>query len=159
MKEQETISVTTDSASATAALARRIGERLPAGTVIAARGDLGVGKTVFAAGLGAGLGVSEPVVSPTYIFFNDYQGRLPFCHIDAYRLEGLEEEELALIGLDDCFSREKAVFCEWPDFIRQWLPPETIRLTISRGGGPEERRLDFTFDKEQQEWLHDLLSH
>ena len=155
---QETIKVTTDSAAATAELACRIGQELPAGTVIAARGELGAGKTVFAAGLGRGLGVSEPVVSPTYIFFNEYRGRLVFCHIDAYRLEGLEEEELALIGLDDCFSREKAVFCEWPDFISGWRPSDTVWLSIGRGDSEDRRHLTFTFDGERQEWLHDLLS-
>lgn len=155
----ETVSKKTDSAAATAELARRIGEKMPAGTVIAARGGLGVGKTVFASGLGAGLGVEDDVVSPTYIFFNEYQGRVPFCHIDAYRLEGLEEEELALTGLDDCFRRDKAVYCEWPDFIRQWLPPDAIRLEIGRGDAEDERVLTFTFDDEKQEWLHDLLSH
>ena len=156
---KETVTVVTDSPAATAELACRIGEKMPAGTVIAARGDLGAGKTVFAAGLGRGLGVTEAVVSPTYIFFNEYQGRLPFCHMDAYSLEGLKEEELALIGLDDCFRRDKAVLCEWPDFISQWLPPDTVGLSISRGQAPEERRLTFTFDDDRQEWLHDLLSH
>ena len=155
----ETIKVTTNSPEETRALARRLGENLPAGTVIAARGDLGAGKTVFAAGLAAGLQVDEPVVSPTYIFFNEYRGRLCFCHIDAYRLEGLDQEELALIGLDDCFGRDKAVFCEWPDFIRPWLPPDTVWLAIDRGDRDDRRLLTFTFDREKQEWLHDLLSH
>ena len=154
----ETISKTTYSAAETGELARRIGEVLPAGTVIAARGDLGAGKTMFAAGLGRGLGVTEPVVSPTYIFFNEYPARLTFCHIDAYRLEGLDEEELALTGLDDCFGRDKAVFCEWPDFISQWLPEDTVWLAISRGADEDQRLLTFTFDPEKQEWLHDLLS-
>ena len=155
---QETISKTTMNAAETGELARRIGELLPAGTVIAARGDLGAGKTVFAAGLGKGLGVTEQVVSPTYIFFNEYAGRIGFCHIDAYRLEGLDEEELALTGLDDCFGREKAVFCEWPDFIRQWLPRDTVWLEIKRGAEENQRLLTFTFDRQKQEWLHDLLS-
>ena len=155
---QETIRKTTHSAAETGELARRIGEALPAGTVIAARGNLGAGKTVFAAGLGQGLGVTEAVVSPTYIFFNEYPARLPFCHIDAYRLEGLDEEELALTGLDECFSRDKAVFCEWPDFIPQWLPQDTVWLEISRGDDENRRLLTFTFDRQKQEWLHDLLS-
>lgn len=155
----ETISKTTHSAAQTKELARRLGEALIPGTVIAARGGLGAGKTVFAAGLGAGLGVAEPVVSPTYIFFNEYRGRLPFCHIDAYRLEGLDQEELALVGLDDCFGRDKAVFCEWPDFIRPWLPPDTVWLEIARGEDEDRRLLTFRFEREKQEWLHDLLSH
>lgn len=156
---RESITYISHSPEDTAELAFRLGQALPAGTVIAARGDLGAGKTVFAAGLGRGLGVGEQIVSPTYIFFNEYQGRLSFCHIDAYRLEGLEEEELALIGLDDCFGRDKAVFCEWPDFIRPWLPEDHVSLSISRGEQDNERRLTFSFDKQQQEWLYDLLSH
>ena len=143
----------------TRTLAQRLGEKMPPGTVIAAEGDLGAGKTVFAGGLAAGLGIKDTITSPTYIFFNDYQGRLAFCHIDAYRLEGLEEEELALIGLDECFSRHKAVFCEWPQFIWPWLPPDTVRLQLLRAGDGETRRLIFSYDDQEQEWLHAVLGN
>lgn len=141
------------SAAETHALAAAIAARMPAGTVIAAQGDLGMGKTVFAAGLAAGLGVSDTVTSPTYIFFNEYQGRLPFCHIDAYRLEGLTEEEISLTGIADCFRREKTAFVEWPDFITAFLPPDTIWLRILPGDAPELRLLTFSYSDQTGGWL------
>ena len=147
----------THTAAETRALAARIGAAMPAGAVIAAAGDLGVGKTVFAAGLAQGLGVAGPVVSPTYIFFQEYAGRLPFCHIDAYRLEGLSEEEISLTGVADCFRRGKAAFVEWPDFINDFLPAGTIRLRMARGQADGDRLLTFCYDDEKQGWLHAII--
>ena len=141
----------------TLALARRIGLRMPAGAVIAASGDLGAGKTVFAAGLAQGLGIDEPITSPTFIYFNEYNsGRLPFVHIDAYRLENMEEEEIAFVGLDDCFRLNKAVFVEWPQFIRAWLPQETVQLRICRTED-DSRLLCFDY-QDKEAWLHEALS-
>ena len=155
---KKTITVISTSPDFTADLGQRIGQAITAGTVIAATGDLGAGKTLFAAGLGRGLGVEEPITSPTFIFFNDYQGRLPFCHLDAYRLEGLEAEELEFIGLDDCFRRDKVLLCEWPQFVTDWLPSDTVALEI-RKNGEYSRELRFEFDEEKQEWLYEVLSH
>lgn len=145
-----------DSPAMTREWARRIGAAAPAGTVIAASGELGAGKTLFAAGLAVGLQVREIVVSPTYIYFRLYDGRHPFCHIDAYRLQGLSEEEIALTGIEDCFDRRHVVLAEWPEYIAAWLPPETIRLTIRPGGGPEARELCFTYAA-GEEWLHEII--
>jgi len=144
------------SPEATRGLARCLGRALPAGTVIAAYGGLGAGKTLFAAALAEGLGVRETVASPTFVFFRDYAGRIPFCHLDAYRLEGLEEEEKALIGLDDCFTLDKAVFVEWPDFVSAWLPPDTVRLTIGKTG-EHSRSLRFCYDPSIHFWLKEAL--
>lgn len=143
----------------TQALAQRIGAHMPAGAVIAARGDLGAGKTLFAASLAKGLGVEEAVSSPTFIFFREYPGRIPFAHVDAYRLEGLEEEEIALTGVDDALTREKAAFIEWPDFIRDRLPHNTIWLEIRRcPAGDSLRELEFSYD-EKEAWLDEALGH
>lgn len=145
-------------AADTAELGRRIGERIPAGTVIALSGDLGAGKTVFAAGVAAGLGISDTVTSPTYIFYNEYSGREQLCHIDAYRLEGLEDEEKSLIGLDDALAPHKVVLVEWPQFIADWLPADSIRLHISRIS-ENERKLSFCYDAERQAWLDEAIEH
>ena len=82
-----------------------------------------------------------------------YQGRLPFCHIDAYRLEGLTEEEISLTGIADCFRREKTAFVEWPDFIAAFLPPDTIWLRILPGDAPELRLLTFSYSDQTGGWL------
>lgn len=142
-------------------IAQSVGAAMPAGAVIAAQGDLGAGKTLFAAALAVGLGVKEVVNSPTFIYFQDYQGRIPFCHIDAYRLEDMDGEEKALIGLDDCFSADKAALAEWPDFIQEWLPRDAIRLEIRRSSDNEaddnERELVFSWDDEAHPWLGVVL--
>ena len=143
----------------TRAIAAKLGRTMPAGAVIAARGDLGAGKTLFAAALAEALGVREPVTSPTFIFFREYAGRIPFAHVDAYRLEGLEEEEIALTGVDDALTREKAAFVEWPDFIRDRLPGSTVWLELRRAGeDPAFRQLAFTYD-EKEAWLDEALGH
>ena len=157
MKQQ--ICFESHSPEETRALARRLGAALPASTVIAAQGDLGAGKTVFAAGLATGLGVADQVTSPTFLFFHAYQGRLPFCHIDAYRLENLSQEEIALIGLDDCFRRENAVFVEWPEYIADWLPKDTVWLTLSRTEEEQRRKICFAYDDETQGWLYEIIGH
>jgi len=140
----------------TAALARRIGAAAPAGAVIAASGPLGAGKTLFAANFARGLGLRETVTSPTYIYFRLYPGPRPFCHLDAYRLQGLSEEEIALIGVEDCFARGQTVFAEWAEYIEDWLPPGSIRLAIDYGPLPDARLLTFTY-AESEDWLHAII--
>ena len=152
------LAIQTNSAPATRALGQVLGEQLPPATVIAAGGGLGLGKTVFAQGLARGLGISGPVVSPTYIYVQEYAGRLPFCHIDAYRLEQLEEEEIAQLGLSECFLPGKAAYVEWPQFIRPFLPQDVIELQFTAlSEQPEARRLIFAFSEISHAWLPPLL--
>lgn len=151
--------IQTKSAHETHMLGQLLGEHLPAGAVIAASGALGMGKTVFAQGLAQGLGIAGPVVSPTFTYIQEYMGRLPFCHVDAYRLEGWEEEELAQIGLSDCFLSAKTAYVEWPEFIRPFLPAETINLHLNAvPQQPEWRQLLFYFDTDAHNWLTPLLT-
>lgn len=156
---QKTIRLLSHSPEETQAIGRKVGEKIPAGTIIAAKGDLGAGKTLFAAALAKALGVEESVSSPTFIFYREYQGRIPFAHVDAYRLEGLEEEEIALTGVDDALTREKAAFVEWPDFILDRLPASTIWLEIRRCPEDENQRsLEFCYE-EKEAWLDEALGH
>ena len=148
----------TNSAEQTRALGQLIGEKMPADTVIAASGGLGLGKTVFAQGLARGLGISGPVVSPTYIYIQEYEGRLPFCHIDAYRMEQLEEEEIAQLGVSECFLPGKTAYVEWPEYLLPFLPKDVIELRFA--GLPEQpdgRQLLFCCGDEAQTWLAPLL--
>ncbi len=151
----KTISITTNSPRQTFSLAQTIGKLMPRGSVIAAYGGLGMGKTLFAQGLAKGLNIKENVVSPTFIFFCDYQGDKPFCHIDAYRTEDLEREDIEQIGFGECFTKQKVTFIEWPLFIEYLLPVDTIKMTISREDESDEqsRRLQFRFDERQNQWL------
>jgi tRNA threonylcarbamoyladenosine biosynthesis protein TsaE len=84
-------------AIATADLGKRLAEILPAGMVIFLEGNLGAGKTTFVQGLGAGLGITETIDSPTFTLINEYMtGRLPLYHLDLYRLTSEEIEGLYL---------------------------------------------------------------
>ncbi len=104
----------THSPEETFELARRMGDELKGGEIFLLEGDLGAGKTVFAKGLAAGLGiVPADVTSPTFTLVNSHEGRLRFLHIDLYRLDAGAHEGL---GLDEIFDDEKAVtVIEWAD--------------------------------------------
>ncbi|MCR5655296.1 MAG: tRNA (adenosine(37)-N6)-threonylcarbamoyltransferase complex ATPase subunit type 1 TsaE [Lachnospiraceae bacterium] len=119
------------SAEDTFELGKRIGAAVGAGTVLALIGDLGVGKTVFTKGVAAGLGISEPVNSPTFTIVQVYEeGRLPFYHFDVYRIGDIEEMDE--IGYEDYFYGSGVSMVEWADLIRELMPPETVRITIAK---------------------------
>ena len=95
--------IETNSEKETFELGKKIGENAKAGQIYTLTGDLGVGKTVFTQGLAAGLGITEPVNSPTFTIVQMYEdGRLPFYHFDVYRIGDIEEMEE--IGYEDCFT-------------------------------------------------------
>ena len=126
--------------------------------MLALRGDLGAGKTLFAAALAAGLGVAGPVTSPTFTLVQEYAGRLPFVHADAYRLDGLADEEIALTGIDEAFRCDGVACVEWAELIADRLPRDTIWLELARDGAdPERRRLTFVYDETGREWLDAAL--
>ena len=123
--------------AATRALARSIGAQLQAGDVVWLSGPIGAGKTTFAQELARALGVNELVSSPTFVIVNEYNGRVPLLHCDAYRLEGLDAHELADAGLEDFLSRTDAVrLLEWPEMVAHFLPEPDwkIEITFTDGG-------------------------
>lgn len=95
--------------------AEELGKRLEAGTVILYNGDLGAGKTTFTKGIAAGLGVSEPVTSPTFALVNEYYGRLPLFHFDLYRINSFDD--LYAIGFFDYLDRGGVIAAEWSENI------------------------------------------
>ena len=99
--------------------------------VISLTGDLGVGKTVFTQGLAKGLGIEEPVNSPTFTIVQVYEeGRLPLYHFDVYRIGDIEEMDE--IGYEDYFYGEGVCLIEWADLIREILPEQMCRVTIEK---------------------------
>ncbi len=112
-------------------LGERLGRIARPGQVFALSGDLGAGKTVFAQGLAAGLGIAGPVCSPTFTILQVYEGgRLPFYHFDAYRIEtvdGMEE-----IGAEEFFYGEGVCLVEWADLVREILPADAVWVRICR---------------------------
>lgn len=119
-------------------LGRQMGEQAQAGQIYLLHGDLGVGKTVFTKGFAQGLGISEPVTSPTFTLIQEYEeGRLPFYHFDVYRIGDVEE--MYDIGYEDYFFGEGVCLIEWASRIWEILPDECINITI-------EKKLEKGFD-------------
>jgi tRNA threonylcarbamoyladenosine biosynthesis protein TsaE len=98
-------------------------------TIIALIGPLGAGKTTLAQGLGAGLGIEEPITSPAFNYLFEYSGRLPFYHADLYRIENASQ--FLSLGFDEYFDREGVFVIEWAERIADILPPETIRIYLN----------------------------
>ena len=99
------------------------------GQVFTLTGDLGVGKTVFTQGFAHGLGITEPVNSPTFTIVQVYEGgRLPFYHFDVYRIGDIEEMEE--IGFDEYIFGEGVCLIEWANLIEEILPPhyQTVKI-------------------------------
>ena len=123
--------IETRSPEETFELGKKIGEAAKPGQVYTLNGDLGVGKTVFTQGVAAGLGITEPVSSPTFTIVQVYEeGRLPFYHFDVYRIGDIEEMEE--IGYDDYFFGEGICLIEWAELIRDILPEKRIEITIEK---------------------------
>ena len=126
----------TNSPQETEALGQKLGQMLPAGTVIAYRGDLGAGKTAFTRGLARGLGIQDPVTSPTYTIVNEYLGgRVPLFHFDMYRLHSADD--LFDIGWDDYLERQGICAVEWSENVAEALEDPLV-VTICKIG--EESR-------------------
>ena len=110
---------------------KKIGENAGPGEVYTLIGDLGVGKTVFTQGVAAGLGIEEPISSPTFTILQIYEeGRMPFYHFDVYRIGDVEEMEE--IGYEDCFYGEGICLIEWANLIEEILPPVYKQITIEK---------------------------
>lgn len=123
--------IETNSAGETFELGKKIGQQAKAGDVYTLVGDLGVGKTVLTQGVAAGLGIEEPVNSPTFTIVQIYDdGRLPFYHFDVYRIGDVEEMEE--IGYEDYFYGGGVCLIEWANLIEEILPQECRRITIEK---------------------------
>jgi tRNA threonylcarbamoyladenosine biosynthesis protein TsaE len=123
----------TSSAAETEAVGERLAAELGAGDVVLVSGELGSGKTTLIRGAARGLGVSEPVTSPTFTIGHTYEGRLPVSHLDLYRLADLSQEDPAL--LDDYVRPDSVAFIEWPGVAEPWLERITRRVEIRHAGG------------------------
>lgn len=123
--------IETFSADETFALGKRIAEMIRPGTVISLVGDLGVGKTVFTQGVAEGLGIHEPVNSPTFTIMQIYEnGRLPFYHFDVYRIGDIEEMDE--IGYEDYFYGNGVCLIEWANLIEELLPEGVCQVKIEK---------------------------
>ncbi len=116
--------------AATEAFGRRLGTALFPGAVVALVGPLGAGKTHLTRAVAEGLGVRNPaaVTSPTFVLIQEYPGRVPVYHFDAYRLSG--PREFADLGADEYFRGDGVCVVEWADRVNTTLPVEHLRIVI-----------------------------
>ncbi|MCI7813755.1 MAG: tRNA (adenosine(37)-N6)-threonylcarbamoyltransferase complex ATPase subunit type 1 TsaE [Lachnospiraceae bacterium] len=123
--------IETKSEKETFELGKKIGERAQPGQIYTLDGDLGVGKTVFTKGVAAGLGITEPVSSPTFTIVQVYdEGKMPFYHFDVYRIA--DPEEMEEIGYEDYFFGSGVCMIEWANLIEELLPNHVIRVKIEK---------------------------
>jgi tRNA threonylcarbamoyladenosine biosynthesis protein TsaE len=123
-------STITSSPEQTWRIGRMLGERLGRGDTVCLYGDLGAGKTSFSYGIALGLQVKEQyITSPTFAFVNEYEGRIPFYHIDLYRLKGAEE--LEGIGFEEYIDSDGVTVIEWAERAEDELPPERLSTYLT----------------------------
>lgn len=140
----------------TRAIARALGAVLLPGDVVALTGDLGAGKTVFCKGLGEALGIPpDRVVSPSFTIVTEHAGRMPFRHVDVYRLSSVREAEE--IGLEESLRGDGVCVVEWAEKIAILLPNDRIQVTFlfSEEGGDRRRLLVSAGDSPR---FHEFLS-
>ena len=135
MGADQTIEFVSTSPEVTMSFASAIGQALGPGAVVALNGDLGAGKTTFVRGLCTGLGVTDPVHSPSYTLMHTYQGRLEVFHFDAW-MEGREAAFLDGGGAEWLFGGGVAVV-EWADRVREYLPELHIELELLHLKAPQ----------------------
>ena len=123
--------IETNSPEETFRVGKELGEKAYAGQVFTLTGDLGVGKTVFTQGLAKGLGIDEPVNSPTFTIVQEYDGgRLPFYHFDVYRIGDVEEMDE--VGFEDYVMGDGVSLIEWANLIEEILPEKRTDILIEK---------------------------
>lgn len=129
------------SAAETQALARAIAGISRAGDIIVLAGEMGAGKTAFAQGFAAGLGIAEPVTSPTFTIVREYQGPdLSLHHLDVYRLDQLRE--VAELGVGEMLDEDAVMLVEWGDAVLPVLGDRYLEVRLAFGEGDDDRRLE-----------------
>lgn len=132
--ESETLELETHSAEETRRLAVALTPVLVPGDMLVLAGDLGAGKTVFVQGLAAGLGVPEPVTSPTFVLVREYcGGRYPLMHIDIFRLNKIQE--IIDLGYDEFLDPSAIVAIEWGDVVEPLLPRDHLHVELHHANG------------------------
>lgn len=112
-------------------IGKKLAETVRPGEIYTLNGELGVGKTVFTKGLAAGLGIKEPVTSPTFTILQEYEsGRLPLYHFDVYRIG--DPEEMDEIGYEDYFYGRGICLIEWAELIEELIPEEAFAVYIEK---------------------------
>lgn len=158
MNNSEQVSITTSSPEETFELGKNIGSACKGGEIFMLHGTLGTGKTRLMQGLGRGLGIPESVeiVSPTFVIHCQYEGKITFNHIDAYRLDGATD--ITELGFEEMFDdREAVTAVEWAEIIEEIIPQEKVDVSIEIAG-EKERNFIFSFQKSQLEIYSQVIN-
>ena len=116
----------------------RLAQSLRAGDVLLLEGDLGAGKSELTRGIAAGLGIDDPVPSPSFTILNVYEsGRVPLYHFDWYRLR--EAEELYELGMDEYLGGDGIAVVEWPGRCPEAVPENALRIRLEQAGENERK--------------------
>jgi tRNA threonylcarbamoyladenosine biosynthesis protein TsaE len=145
------VTVSTDSAGATEAVAARVAERLRTGDVVAVSGELGSGKTTFVRGACRALGITAPVTSPTFTIGHRHRGAIDVSHLDLYRFSGVSPAEW---GDLEPYFEDAIVFVEWPEAGREVLPPARVSVRLDHAG--EDRR-EIVLASDEEALLEELV--
>ncbi|NQD66395.1 tRNA (adenosine(37)-N6)-threonylcarbamoyltransferase complex ATPase subunit type 1 TsaE [Bacillus haikouensis] len=146
--------IMTNTPEETGEFAERLARYLEAGDVITLEGDLGAGKTTFTKGLAKGLGVKKTVNSPTFTIIKEYKGRMPFYHMDVYRLDDSFED----LGFDEYFEGEGVTVVEWAHLIEDQLPQELLSLSIHREGDTTRKIVLKPYGERYNELCKEIIS-
>ncbi len=130
------VDLRTSSADETREVGEAIASLLRARDAVVLTGELGAGKTTFAQGVARGLGIEEPVSSPTFTLVKEYSGILDLAHVDVYRLDRIQD--VMDLGLDELGAGEDVLLVEWGDTIEELLPDERLRIELTTGAGPDD---------------------
>jgi tRNA threonylcarbamoyladenosine biosynthesis protein TsaE len=137
------IDLVTDDSQATTAVGTALAQILRPGDIVSLTGDLGAGKTTLVQGAARGLGVEEPVLSPTFTLVREYQGSVGVYHLDVYRLDRIQD--VIDLGFEEIIDRGGVVFIEWGDAIDALLPEAHLQIELTLSGSEESvRRLTVT---------------
>lgn len=131
------IDAVTKSADDTRELGAAVASVVTKGDVVLLAGDLGAGKTTLTQGFARGLGVTDQVTSPTFVLMHPYEGRLPLVHVDAYRLEQLQE--VIDLGLPEMLDDGAVAVIEWGDVVAPVLAPDFLELRLEYRESEDER--------------------
>jgi len=134
-----TFPLVTSSAEATRRLGSAIAGVLGPGDVVSLTGDLGAGKTTLVQGIARGLGVEEPVVSPTFTLVREYRGTVPIYHLDVYRLDRIQD--VLDLGFEEMLDEQALVVVEWGDAIQGLLPQNHVEAELSIPDEDDRRRI------------------
>lgn len=152
MNPKKTLVLETNNFQETQALAQKIGSLLNKGYLFTLKGDLAAGKTTFTQGLAKGLNISDSVNSPTFVIMKEYDAKLPLIHIDAYRLEGVNQD----LGFEDYIDLNHIVVIEWSQYLDYINEYDTQAISFQNIG--ENRRIiTLVMDADLIDSLKELL--